>query len=107
MPTLAIAAITDVNFGNGIVDYLRRIDDTMEPFGGRYLVHGGPKAVLEGDWPGDVVILEFPDRTSAEDWYASDAYRAIRPLRTENSKGDVILIDTVAPGHRGPDILPA
>lgn len=107
MPTLAIAAITDVNFGDEIVTYLQRIDDTLTPFGGRYLVHGGPKSILEGDWPGDVVILEFPDRVSAAGWYASDAYRAIRPLRTENSTNHVILIDTVKPGHKGTDILPA
>ncbi|MEQ8832542.1 MAG: DUF1330 domain-containing protein [Alphaproteobacteria bacterium] len=105
MPTLAIATLTDVTFGDDLVRYLTEIDATMAPFGGIYLVHGNPKTVLEGDWPGDVVILQFPDRASAEGWYASDAYRAILLLRTKNAQCDVILIDTVAPDHKGTDIL--
>ncbi|MBV8627228.1 MAG: DUF1330 domain-containing protein, partial [Paraburkholderia sp.] len=48
---------------------------------------------------------EFPDRAHALDWYHSPAYQAILPLRTQNSVGEVILIDAVPPGHLATDVL--
>jgi uncharacterized protein (DUF1330 family) len=105
MPTFAIARIENVVMGPEIVAYLERIDATLAPFEGRFVVHGGPYDRLEGHWSGDVVIIAFPDRERARAWYDSPAYRAILPLRTANSTADVILIDAVAADHRATDIL--
>jgi uncharacterized protein (DUF1330 family) len=101
----AIGHLRSVRFGPDIADYLRRIDATLEPYGGRFLVHGMKHEVLEGDWPGDLIIIEFPDRASAESWYHSDAYQEILPLRTRNADGSVILVDGNAADHRGADVL--
>jgi len=105
MTTYAIADLHNVNLGPAIAEYLRKFDATLAPFDGRYLVHGGPKTVLEGSWAGEIVILAFPSRERAEAWYASPAYRAIAPLRTDNSEGDVVLIDGVSADHRATDVL--
>jgi uncharacterized protein (DUF1330 family) len=105
MPTLAVANLRNVEMGPAIVEYLERIDATMAPFGGRFLVHGGPIELLEGRWSGDLIILEFPDRESARRWYHSADYQAILPLRTRHAEGDVLLIDTVPGDHRATDIL--
>lgn len=105
MPTFAIARLENVVMDPDIVVYLERIDATLAPFDGRFVVHGGPYDRLEGDWAGDVVIIAFPDRDRARGWYESTAYRAILPLRTANSTAEVILIDTVGDGHRATDIL--
>ncbi len=66
-PTTAygIAHLRSVDFGAGIIEYLQRIDATLEPFGGRFVVHGAKVEVLEGQWPGDIVIIAFPDLTAA------------------------------------------
>jgi uncharacterized protein (DUF1330 family) len=101
----AIANLQNVRMGPQIAEYVRRIDGTFEPFGGRFLVHGMRQKVLEGDWPGDLIIIEFPDRTSADAWYESEAYQQILPLRTDNSDGNAIIIDGNADDHRGADIL--
>lgn len=37
--------------------------------------------VLEGDWPGRVVVLEFPDLDQVRAWYDSPEYRAAREVR--------------------------
>src|SRR5690349_15946468 len=105
--TYAIGHLREVQLGDDIAEYLRRIDDTFEPFGGRWLVHGMQHDVYEGEWPGHIIIIEFPDRTSAEAWYRSDAYQEILPLRTRNADGAVILVDGNDPGHRGVDVLAA
>ncbi|WP_029010240.1 DUF1330 domain-containing protein [Azospirillum halopraeferens] len=107
MPTLAMALLKGAASGPEVVEYLTRIDATLAPFGGRYLVHGGPIERVEGDWSGDPVIIAFPDRASARGWYDSPAYRAIRPLRTGTITGDVIFVDTVPEDHRATDILAA
>jgi uncharacterized protein (DUF1330 family) len=91
--------------GPDIVAYVEAIDATLAPFNGRFLVHGGEKTILEGDWEGDLIVIAFPDRGSAERWYASPAYQDILPLRTGNAQGDVILIDGVDDDHKATDIF--
>lgn len=103
----AVARIRSVQMGPEITEYLERIEATLEPFGGRYVVHGGRAVVLEGSWDGDLVIIGFPDRDHAERWYGSDAYRAILPLRAERSDSTVVLVDGVSAGHRATDVLAA
>ncbi len=67
MPTFAVAHLHRVNMGQEIIEYLERIDATLEPFGGRFVVHGGEVELLEGSWQGHLVIIEFPDREKARD----------------------------------------
>ena len=78
-----------------MVEYIERIQDTLDPYGGRFVVHGAEVTVVEGDWPGTIVILEFPDRDSVFSWYRSDAYQRILPLRTDHIDGTVIVVDGV------------
>lgn len=61
MPAYAVANLHSVTFGPAITSYLRRIDDTLAPFDGRFLVHGAKADVMEGQLVGDLVIVEFPD----------------------------------------------
>ena len=63
------------------------------------------REVLEGTWPGHLIVIEFPDRARARAWYRSSAYQQILPLRTNNSQGDAVLVDGVAEGHRVTDVL--
>jgi len=105
MSAYAIAHLRQVTMGAEIVEYLQRIDATLAPFSGRFIVHGDKVEVLEGAWPGDLVIIEFPDRAQARAWYDSPAYRAILPLRTENSACNTVLVDGVDADHRATDVL--
>ncbi|RRN58622.1 DUF1330 domain-containing protein [Pseudoxanthomonas sp. SGNA-20] len=105
MTAYAVAVIRETRFCDEIKEYLQRIDDTLAPFSGKYRVHGGPYQPLEGSWSGDLVIIEFPSMELARSWYESEAYQAIRPLRTKNTEGDVLLVQGVPEGHRGVDLL--
>jgi uncharacterized protein (DUF1330 family) len=57
--------------GASIEEHLRRIDATMEPLAGGFLIHGGELDVLEGPWPGHLIVIEFPDRARGRAWYES------------------------------------
>jgi uncharacterized protein (DUF1330 family) len=105
MKGYAIGILKDVQIGPQIVEYLERIDATLAPYGGRFIVHGGEPDVREGTDPGVMIVLEFPDRTQATRWYESDAYLEILPLRTDNSSSTVLLIDGVDDDHRATDVL--
>ncbi|MEV5767462.1 DUF1330 domain-containing protein [Micromonospora sp. NPDC052213] len=82
-----------------VLEYMERIQATMDPFSGRFVVHGGPVDVREGGWPGSVVMLQFPSGQDARDWYESAAYQAILPLRTKHLEGEVIIVGGVGPDH--------
>ncbi|GAA5235057.1 DUF1330 domain-containing protein [Verticiella sediminum] len=107
MQAYAVARLRAVQFGPGIRTYLERIDATLAPYGGRFLIHGGARVVLEGGWPDDLVVIAFPGMDHARAWYASTPYQEILALRTAHARGDVMLIEGTAPGHRGIDVLPA
>jgi len=62
--------------------------------GGRYVVRGGDAAVLEGEMPaGRTVVLAFPTRQAALDWYHSEEYRAARRLRAGAARATLYLVD--------------
>ena len=76
--------------------YLENVEATFVSYGGRWLVLDAQVEVLEGGWPGSVVVMEFPDVGSAKRWYNSPEYQRILRLRTDNVISDVILVEPVA-----------
>jgi uncharacterized protein (DUF1330 family) len=104
-PAYGVAYLRNVDFGDEIAEYMRRIDATLEPYRGRFVVHGGKLTPLEGEWDGDLVMLEFPNRQAAIDWYESPAYQAILRLRTDHSESMVTIVDGVSADHRATDKL--
>ncbi|WP_330184772.1 DUF1330 domain-containing protein [Nocardia sp. NBC_01503] len=82
-----------------ILEYLERIQDTLDPYAGRFVIHGPPVEVVEGEWPGSMVLLEFPTMDQARAWYRSPAYQEILHLRTDHIDGDLLLIEGVGPHY--------
>lgn len=105
MSAFAVGHLTSVEMGPAIVGYLERIDATLRPFGGRFRVHGDPVELLEGEFRGDLIVIEFPDMDAARQWYASPAYQAILPLRSAHAKGAIFLVAGVGDDYAASDIL--
>jgi uncharacterized protein (DUF1330 family) len=99
MPAYALAHLRTPQINDEVLEYIERVQDTFDPYGGRFLVHGAEVVVKEGLWPGTVVIVEFPDLDAAQAWYASPAYQAILPLRTRNIDGATLIVEGVAAGY--------
>jgi len=77
--------------------YRKEVPATLVPFGGQFIVRGANLTVLEGEWPQPrLVIIEFPSRAAAEDWYKSAEYRKIISLRLKSSAGNLIIADGFA-----------
>src|SRR5699024_2954113 len=105
MSAYIVAHLHEMNVNREIVAYLRQIDTTLEPYEGHFLVHGRQSEVIEGTFPGYLIIIEFPDMERARGWYYSDAYQDIVELRTDNSEGSVILVDGVSGNYQAADLL--
>jgi uncharacterized protein (DUF1330 family) len=107
MSAYAIGHLRNVTMGPDIVEYLRRIDATLEPFDGQFIIHGGKVEVMEGAWSGDLIVIAFPRIDLARAWYDSAAYQAIAPLRRDRSEGEIVIMEGVPDAHRATDILAA
>ncbi|MFJ6613220.1 DUF1330 domain-containing protein [Streptomyces sp. NPDC091289] len=101
MTAYAIAHLRPTNgpVEDEVLSYIERVQATMKPYGGRFLVHGGEADVLEGGWPVELVIVGFPGAEEAHAWYASPAYQEILPLRTRHLDGDVVIVPGVGPEY--------
>ncbi|MBB5791164.1 DUF1330 domain-containing protein [Jiangella mangrovi] len=99
MPAYVIAHLQDAAPHPDIAEYIERIPGTFEPYGGRFLVHATQHAVLEGGWPGGVVMIGFPSLTEARTWWDSPEYQEIAPLRSRHIEGDIIMVDGVPDGY--------
>ena len=98
MPACYIIGDVTVTNPERYKDYTAQTEGTLAPFGGRFIVRGPEVQQLEGEWsPGRVVVIEFPDRESAQGWWDSEAYEAIKPIRREASTGNLILVEGYSP----------
>lgn len=63
--------------------YRTLAEQSIERFGGRYLVRGERPDAVEGDWTPArrLVIVEFPTMERARAWYASPEYAEALELR--------------------------
>ena len=66
--------------------------------GGRFLVRGGAREVVEGKVRGRTVVLEFPSFDAAVDCYRSADYQAAKKLREGKGELDLIIVE----GYDGP-----
>ncbi|MFJ3308803.1 DUF1330 domain-containing protein [Streptomyces sp. NPDC086549] len=92
MTAYAIAHLQEATPHPEIAEYMERIGATLEPYGGRFLVHGTQHEVKEGSWPGHVVVIGFPGIDEARNWWDSPAYQEIAPLRSRHIEGDIVLV---------------
>jgi uncharacterized protein (DUF1330 family) len=105
MNAYAIAHLKSVDWNGDVVSYVRRIDETLVPFGGVFRIHGTNPEVTEGELPGHIVLIEFPSMEMARAWYHSKAYQEILPLRTRHSDSAAALIEGLPAGYRAVDLL--
>jgi uncharacterized protein (DUF1330 family) len=72
-------------------DYAEKAGPTFAPHGGQLLIKGKLDQVLTGEASNQTTaIVKFPHMDALNDWYNSDAYQAIIPLR--DSASDITIV---------------
>lgn len=75
-------------------DYKKLTPASLVPFNGKFVVRGGQTEVLEGQWqPGRFVILEFPSKQKAKEWWSSAGYAPAKALRQAASSTNMIVVE--------------
>ncbi|MGY6412393.1 MAG: DUF1330 domain-containing protein [Alkalilacustris sp.] len=92
MAAYLIARIT-VTDPEAYAKYARQTAAIGAKFGARFLVKGGPMTQVEGGGPERHVVVEFPDRATAEAYYNSPDYQAILPIALRASTRDLVIVD--------------
>ena len=79
-------------------EYRSVAEPLVAKHGGRYLAKGGPLSWLEGDPlppPDAVVMLEFPTREQAQQFYDDPAYVPMITLRKNSSQTELVIVDSI------------
>ena len=73
-----------------------KVVETIKKFGGESLVRAGEYKVMEGKWENPrTVVIKFPNYDKALEWYNSEEYKPVKPIRLTNSDGNMIIIKGV------------
>jgi uncharacterized protein (DUF1330 family) len=92
--------ISEVTFRDqeAIAAYRDLAAPAIAQYGGRYLIRGGQVTALEGEWHPTVliVVVEFPNRAAAEDWYRSPEYSQALAYRDAALERNLIMVDGVS-----------
>jgi uncharacterized protein (DUF1330 family) len=88
----------DIHDLEGYKPYQAANGAAFSKYGGRFLVRGGTREVVEGKVRGRTVVLEFPSYEAALACYRSPEYQAAAALRKGKADLDLFIIE----GYDGP-----
>jgi uncharacterized protein (DUF1330 family) len=96
VPKAYIVTEVDVigNMDVFLKDYAARVQATVDPFGGRYLVRGGRNLGIEGEPPkGRIVISVFDSFEKAKAWRDSPEYKKIAAVREREAESRMYIVE--------------
>jgi uncharacterized protein (DUF1330 family) len=63
-------------------EYVSGVQKSLLPFNSKVIFRGKLVSVLAGKHEHDlVVVIEFPDQSTLDNWYYSEKYQALIPIR--------------------------
>jgi uncharacterized protein (DUF1330 family) len=93
MPAYAVARIR-WGEAQGLERYLKLVQKSLKPFGGKYLAFGRANAVEGSNVPQELAIVEFPSLDAAKRFYESEEYSLARKIRAISAKTEwVVFVD--------------
>ena len=89
-----VIAEMDVTDPAWVRDYLEQVTPMVQRRGGRYLARTGAAQRIEGERePSQVMlIIEWPSRELADEFYDSEEYRAHREARRAGARNQFFLV---------------
>ena len=74
---------------------MEKVKPMIESYGGEYLIRGGKIDALETNlWkPTRMVLVKFPNKKSAMEWYNSDEYKPYKNIRLKNASSNILMVE--------------
>lgn len=74
-------------------EYKKLTPASVQAFGGKFVIRGNPVQVMEGEWKYDrLVMLEFPSKEIALEWYYSKEYQKAKEIREKASSANFFIV---------------
>ena len=97
MSNKAVYMIGDVDIKNieEYKKYMEKVKPMIESYGGEYLIRGGDIDALETNlWePTRMVLVKFPNKEKAMEWYNSDEYKPYKNIRLDNASSNILMVE--------------
>lgn len=87
--------LVEVNIQDPVVyeEYKKLTPASVEAYGGKFVIRGNPVQVMEGEWNYDrIVLLEFPTKEIAIEWYNSKEYQKAKKIREKASSANFFIV---------------
>ena len=95
MPAYLVTTITVTN-PERFQEYRKLAGPAVARYGGKFLVRGGERTVLEGKFDANrLVVVEFPSSEDAKTFYNSREYQAAREKRIGACDFNMVLAEGV------------
>jgi uncharacterized protein (DUF1330 family) len=95
MPAYIIADLV-IRDAAAMQPYIPAVPPIVRKHGGEYLVRGGKSEPAEGDWhPGMLVVIKFPDMTSARAFLDDPEYAPWKELRQRSGHTNGIIVEGI------------
>ena len=98
-PALYVGNVQSVKDAEAYKVYAGRVPETLEPFGGKFIVRGAEPVILDASRkpPGYIVIIQFPSMKDLRAWWDSPMYSSIRPIRERLTTGQNYAVEGLPP----------
>jgi uncharacterized protein (DUF1330 family) len=74
-------------------EYKKLTPASVEAYQGKFVIRGNPVQVMEGAWNFDrLVLLEFPSKAIALEWYNSREYQQAKKIREKASSANFFIV---------------
>ena len=97
MTSKAVYMIGDVDIKNieEYKKYMEKVKPMIESYGGEYLIRGGEIDALETNlWePTRMVLVKFPNKEIAMEWYNSNEYKPYKNIRLNNAISNILMVE--------------
>jgi len=101
--TAYMVVTLDIHDTGWVKEYMEKVPDIYEGYGGKRIVSSGPVSVVEGNapTPGVMIILTFPTEKDIHDFLADPAYAPWKQQRLDGSDGTIWTFENkLRPGQR-------
>jgi uncharacterized protein (DUF1330 family) len=97
---MSVYMIGDVDIQNmeEYKKYMEKVKPMIVSKGGEYLIRGGEIDSLETNlWkPTRMVLVKFPNKKLAMEWYNSDEYKPYKKIRLENATSNILMVEGIS-----------
>lgn len=74
--------------------YVEKVPEIVEKYGGRYSIGGGTVTPVAGNWnPERLILIEFENIDQIQKCFHSPEYLQIAPLREQSTKSRSIIVE--------------